>query len=179
MSIVFDFIYMILVINFITNMNWYQKMAAEKSTLQRTQKKWSKDILDEGFCIVPSILLRAQKRIGVNPSQLILLIQLLDYWWDAGNKPFPSKKDLGNRVGLGPRQVQRYLADLEAAGLIKREARVVAGKGRTTNKYDLSGLVEKLNELAPEFKETRELKKAVERRGGDDRLKLESKNPTI
>ncbi len=147
-------------------------MVIEKTKTQKSQEKWSKEVLDEGFCIVPSILLRAQKRIGLNPSQLILLIQLLDYWWEVDNKPFPSKKDLGNRVGLGARQVQRYLTDLENAGLIKREARVVAGKGRTTNKYDLSGLVKKLNELAPEFKQVKELKKAVERQGGDDRLRL-------
>ena len=147
-------------------------MVIEKTKAQKSQEEWSKEVLDEGFCIVPSILLRAQKRIGLNPSQLILLIQLLDYWWEVDNKPFPSKKDLGNRVGLGARQVQRYLTDLENAGLIKREARVVAGKGRTTNKYDLSGLVKKLNELAPEFKQVKELKKAVERQGGDDRLRL-------
>ena len=153
-------------------------MIDKKPKVRASQEKWGKETLDEGFCMVPSILLRGQKRIGLNPSQLILLIQLLDYWWDVGNKPFPSKKELGNRVGLGPRQVQRYLADLEKAGLINREARVVAGKGRTTNRYDLSGLVRKLNELAPEFKAVRDSRKLVEKRGGDERLKPDSKNPT-
>jgi hypothetical protein len=38
--------------------------------------------------------------------------------------------------------------------------------GRTSNGYDLSGLVEKLNELAPEFAAAAAAKRKVERRVG-------------
>lgn len=38
--------------------------------------------------------------------------------------------------------------------------------GRTSNAYDLSGLVAKLNELAPEFTAAAAAKRKVERRGG-------------
>jgi predicted transcriptional regulator len=153
-------------------------MSDKTEKVKSAQDKWGNKTLDIGFCIVPSILLRAQQRLGLNPTQLVILIQLLDYWWDRKNKPFPSKRELGSRLGLGPRQVQRYLADLENAGFIQREERYISGKGRSSNKYDLSGLVSKLNELSPEFKEASDMKKLVEQRGGDERLKTHSKNPT-
>lgn len=153
-------------------------MSEKTAKVKSAQDKWGSKTMDIGFCIIPSILLRAQQRLGLNPTQLVVLIQLLDYWWDKQNKPFPSKRELGSRLGLGPRQIQRYLADLEDGGFIQREERYVPGKGRSSNKYDLSGLVSKLTELSPEFKQASEMKKLVEKKGGDERLKANSKNPT-
>ncbi len=100
-----------------------------------------------GFCMIPSLLLRAQQRLGLNPTQLAVLLQLADFWWEAGRKPFPSKQALSERLGLSPRQIQRHLADLESAGLISRIERRALNKGKLSNEYDLSGLVEKLKRL--------------------------------
>lgn len=121
-----------------------------------SERKWGKRVMDIGFCIVPSLLLRAQRRLGLNPTQLAVLMHLADYWWDVDRKPYPSKKSLGERLGLGPRQVQRYLAELEAAGLVRRIERRAAHRGKISNEYDLSGLVNRLKELEPEFREVEE-----------------------
>jgi DNA-binding MarR family transcriptional regulator len=121
-----------------------------------SERKWGKAVMELGFCIVPSLLLRAQRRLGLNPTQLAVLMHLADYWWDVDRKPYPSKKTLGERLGLGPRQVQRYIAELEEAGLVKRIERRAAHRGKLTNEYDLSGLVKRLKELEPEFREVEE-----------------------
>ena len=122
-----------------------------------------------GFCIVPSLLLRAQRRLGLNATQLAVLMHLADYWWEVDRKPYPSKKTLGERLGLSPRQVQRIIADLEAAGIVKRIERRAVHKGKLSNYYDLSGLVERLMALEPEFREveedTKSRRKAVARPG--------------
>ena len=86
-----------------------------------------------GFCIVPSLLLRAQQRIGLNPTQLAVLMQLCDFWWEDARKPHPGKKLLAERLGLGERQVQRYIAELEQAGLVKRVERYAVHGGKMTN----------------------------------------------
>lgn len=134
-----------------------------------SEQKWGKRVMDIGFCIVPSLLLRAQRRLGLNPTQLAVLMHLADYWWDVNRKPYPSKKALGERLGLGPRQVQRYLAELEEAGLIKRVERRAAHRGKISNEYDLSGLVERLKEIEPDFRqveeEVKERRRAVARPG--------------
>jgi hypothetical protein len=32
--------------------------------------KWGAKVLEQGFCMIPSLLLRAQRRLHLNPSQL-------------------------------------------------------------------------------------------------------------
>lgn len=119
---------------------------------------------------MPSLIFRAQNRLGLNPTQLAVLLQLADYWWEKDRCPFPSKQTLAERLGLSARQVQRHIADLETAGFVKRIPRKAPHRGKLTNEYDLSGLVDKLRKLAPEFKkvneETKELRRQVKRRGG-------------
>ena len=80
-------------------------------------------------------------------------MQLCDFWWDNERKPYPSKKTLGERLSLSPRQVQRYIAELEKAGLVQRIERRAGHGGKLTNIYDLSGLVNRLKELEPEFRD--------------------------
>ena len=136
---------------------------------RESEKKWGKNVIALGFCVVPSLLLRAQQRLGLNPTQLAVLMQLCDFWWDSDRKPFPGKKALGERLGLSPRQVQRYIAELEQAGLVQRIERRAGHGGKLTNIYDLSGLVARLKKLAPEFRaveqEAKASRKAVAKRG--------------
>lgn len=134
-----------------------------------SEKKWGKQVMDLGFCIIPSLLLRAQQRLGLNPTQLAVLMQLCDFWWEDSRKPHPGKKLLSERLGLSERQVQRYIAELEQASLVKRIERYAAHGGKMTNTYDLTGLVERLRKLEPEFRKVEEdvktERKAVVRRG--------------
>ncbi|MBP2233131.1 hypothetical protein J2847_006466 [Azospirillum agricola] len=145
-------------------------VSLEKAKERRpADDKWGKAVMDIGFSIIPSLIFRAQHRLGLNPTQLAVVLQLADFWWESGRKPYPSKAALAQRLGIKERQVQRYIAELEKAGLIRREERFLAGGGgQTSNLYHLDGLVKKLQELEPEFREVREDNKrkraAVERR---------------
>lgn len=133
---------------------------------QQADKKWGRPVMKAGFCIIPSILLRAQQRLGLNPTQLAVLLQLIDFWWFQEKKPYPSKQALSERLGLSPRQIQRYIAELEEAGFVKRIERRAINQGKISNEYDLSGLVEKLKKLEPEITAAAEDKRQVTRRGG-------------
>lgn len=138
----------------------------QKMSSRSSEKKWGKAVCDLGFSIIPSLIFRAQARLGLNATQLAVLLQLADYWWDQERHPYPSKTTLGERLQLSPRQVQRYIAELEAAGFVKRIGRFATHKGRLSNQYDLSGLVTKLKKLEPEFRAVEDSKKQVSRRGG-------------
>jgi hypothetical protein len=139
---------------------------AKAKSSRVADEKWGKDVMKVGFCLIPSLLLRCQQRLGLNPTQLAVLLQLADFWWDAGRKPYPSKQTLSDRLGLSPRQIQRYTAELEQAGLLTRIVRSADDNGKLSNEYDLSGLVKKLQELAPEILKANEDKKQVTRKGG-------------
>lgn len=134
-----------------------------------SEAKWGSAVMKLGFCIVPSLLLRAQRRLQLNPTQLAVLMQLCDYWWEETRKPYPSKEALAQRLGLSARQVQRYIAELEEAGLVRRIERRAPHGGKLSNTYDLSGLVARLQELEPDFRameeENRQRRKAVAQRG--------------
>ncbi len=123
-----------------------------------------------GYSMVPSLIFQAQARLGLNPVQLALLLHLADYWWHEAQMPYPSKATLAERMNLGPRQIQRYLTELESGGFIKRVERFAGHKGQQSNGYDMTGLVAKLKKLEPEFsevkKQAREQTKNVAKRGG-------------
>lgn len=153
-----------------TNVQKAPKPAYSNAAEKQSVKKWGQPVLDLGFSIIPSLIFRAQARLGLNPSQLVLLLHLVDYWWDNENIPFPSKAALSERVCIGPRQIQRYLTDLEKGGLLKRVERFHGHNGQKSNGYDLSGLVKKLKEYEPEFRQVKEQAKEqsrnVSKRGG-------------
>lgn len=125
-------------------------------TRRASEKKFGKPVVDFGFSIVPSILMQAQERIGINPVQFNIIMHLLDFWWEKGRKPYPTKKKMADRMNMSERQIQRQIAELEKAGLVRRIARTRPRRGKTSNEYDLSGLVKKLQELEPEFTEVKE-----------------------
>ncbi len=149
------------------------KLAGKAKTSRQSEEKWGVEVMGIGFCILPSLLFRAQARLGLNPTQLAVILQLADFWWDSGRKPFPKKADLAERLSLSERQVQRHIADLETAGFVQRNERTYGRRGKISNEYDLSGLVAKLKALEPQFREVAEeakaAKKAVGKRGYDPR----------
>lgn len=123
------------------------------SELNSSEKKWGKKVCALGFSVVPSLIFKAQARLGLNATQLVILLQIADHWWTKDDLPYPSKTTIGERLGLSPRQVQRYLTELEQGGFLKRVERRSKHKGQLSNFYDLTGLVAKLQVLEPQFTE--------------------------
>lgn len=137
-----------------------------------SEKKWGRAVMELGFNIFPSLILKAQRRLGLSPTQLALLLHLTDFWWDVERLPWPSIALLGERTGLSSRQIQRHLKELESAGLITRIGRTAPHKGKLSNIYDLSGLVQKLQALAPEFLKADEMAKEA-------RSKVANRRPSL
>jgi DNA-binding transcriptional regulator YhcF (GntR family) len=134
-------------------------------TGQTSQKKWGKETIKLGFCVIPSLLLRAQKRLGLSPTQLNILLIIIDHWWKPSEHPFPSKKTVAEKISISPRQVQRQITELESRGYIRRVTRYRGDGGKSSNGYDLSGLVNELKRMAPEFEkmaeEVKKMKKDI------------------
>jgi predicted transcriptional regulator len=124
-------------------------------TRKASEKKFGKPVMDLGFCIIPSLLIQAQARLGLEAQQMNILLHLLDMWWDKESKPFPTKEKIAERMGVSTKTVQRHMAAMESAGLVQRVARTRPGRGRTSNEYDLTGLVKKLQAIEPDFAKAR------------------------
>lgn len=134
--------------------------AGKPDNRKASEKKFGKPVMDVGYCITPSLLMKAQARIGLNPVQFNIVMHLFDQWWSAERRPWPSKRTLAERMGMSERQIQRHIAEMEGAGLIQRIGRTSPGKGKTSNEYDLTGLVKKMKELEPEFTKAKQEAKA-------------------
>lgn len=81
---------------------------------RRSERKWGKAVMDVGYAIIPSILLRAPRRLGLSPTQLAIVLVMAEFWWDPEKNPWPSKAELSNRLGLKERQLLRHVAELES-----------------------------------------------------------------
>lgn len=130
------------------------------------ETKWGKPVVGYGFTIAPSLLMQAQRRIGLSPLQFNIILHLMDFWWDAGRKPFPSKKEIAERTGVHPRTIQKNIAELEGQGLVTRIPRKTPAGDPGTNFYDLTGLVKRLKKLEPEFRTAKEERQEIRRAVG-------------
>ncbi len=126
--------------------------ALNKGEKTKLRQRYSGDVIERGYTLIPTILLWGQAKLKLNASELNVLLQIMSHWFFADNDPHPSKEKIALRMDLHPRRVQTYLTSLEKKGLIARVPRYRASGGQDTNSYDLSGLLLKLRELAPEFK---------------------------
>ena len=127
--------------------------------------KWGRAVMERGYVTIPAMLLRGQRRLGLTPTQLAILLQIIDWWIYADKDPWSAKSTLAQRIGISERQLQRQVAQLEQAGLVRRVERI-GSRGKLPNGYDLSGLVRRMQELAPEFKLAKAALKQVEKPGG-------------
>ena len=135
--------------------------AKSGKTRSSTEQIWGKKVYQHGYAGVPSILIRGQQRLGLSPTQFNIVVQLLEYWFDPAKKPFPTKRDLAERIGVTVKTVQNNIRELEKAGLIYREKRRSAAGDWSSNIYHLDGLIQKVQELEPDFTAAREKRKAA------------------
>jgi predicted transcriptional regulator len=145
-------------------------LPTSRSDQRRSAALWTGTIIDRGYSIVPTILLWGQAKLGLTPDEMNVLLQLISHRWTAGSDPHPGKDLIATRMGREPRTVQRHIAALERRGFVRRVKRVRHHKGQDTNGYDLGGLIEKLEALAPEFKKVSEQNKLR-------RMKVEKPSP--
>lgn len=107
--------------------------------------KW-KEAAKAGFQMLPDLLLKKQRVLGLSPTDLVVLINVTMHWW-YDQKPFPRAAVIASRMGVERRTVQRSMKRLGELGLIRKE---VENKGtkRERTVSDLTGLVDRLSALA-------------------------------
>ncbi len=113
---------------------------------ERAAERWG-GALGAGFTIVPDPLLKNQRVLGLTGREMLVLLQLLTFWWKAGAPPRPRVSTLAQRLDVDERTVQRALSALCNKGIIER-VRVKTPGGHDVQAFDLAGLVAKLELLA-------------------------------
>ena len=129
-------------------MEMTQAKPSESKTV--LQKKWGSTIIAAGYTAVPDMLLKRMGALGLKPMEMIVLLQILTYWWTDEARPFPSKKLLATAIGCKEKAVQRAISKLHNLGFLERIARPRVGDRNQTNIYDFKKLIAMLEPHATE-----------------------------
>lgn len=104
---------------------------------------WGADLLRPGYTIVPNCLFLVYADLGMSEAELVLVLHLCTYRWDR-KAPFPSIATLAARMGKTPRQIQHYVEQLRAKGLLQVVTRRGTDNRQLSNAYDLAPLLARL-----------------------------------
>jgi DNA replication protein DnaD len=135
-----------------------QTQAQDPNTI--LAQKWTPEVIALGYTAVPDLLLSRMAALGLTPTELVLLLQLLRYWWTFAHLPFPSKRKLAEAMGCSEKNVQKVMKRLEERGFVTRVERRNQRDSSHTNLYDLDPLVGKLIPFAAEEAMRRQQKAA-------------------
>jgi predicted transcriptional regulator len=93
------------------------------------------------------VLLKNQHKLDLTATELLVLINLLSFWWYADALPFPRVATLAKRMNVTPRTVQRCLQKLVDKGLLAKK-RDIGKDGMEREVLDPDGLVGTLKQMA-------------------------------
>jgi hypothetical protein len=113
-----------------------------EATAGAVYEKWG-EAARAGFQAVPDLLFKHQDSLQLNPTELVVLLNVLMHWWYRHQKPFPRPTTIARRMGSTVRTVQRAIAKLESEGLLVRQI----GPNRVPV-LDPEPLVQRLSEFA-------------------------------
>ncbi len=141
------------------------------------EKKWGRPAVENGWTLLPNILLEKQAVLGISPTEMNVLLHILKHWWQAESLPFPEMNTIAKAMNVSRSTVQRSIRNMENAGLVQRIQRKSANGGNTSNMYDFSGLVKHLEPYAAEELKLKRAAKAEKAKrltpkGNNPRLKV-------
>ena len=106
---------------------------------QTEYKKWGAS-LRLGWTAVPNILLRKQSDLSLSSDHMIVLINLIRFWWRYDKFPYPSIEKTSNETGIPENKIIALINDLEQRGFLRK-----VGIGGGKYGYDLSPLSKMLS----------------------------------
>lgn len=95
---------------------------------------------------MPHVLLIKQQELGLDALDILVLLNLIAYWWFRDQPPYLRTNLIAARAGVTVRTVQRVIRKLLSKGYIRREKWTDAtGVARPAIFFE--GLISKLEDL--------------------------------
>lgn len=135
---------------------------AEKINVQETTKFeiiWGNEIKNDGFAMIPNVLIRNYRKLGIQHGEFGFLAALLTFKHDARN-PYPSRKTLAEILDCSEPQITKWVTSLKKKGFLKTAQTRNEDNTWNTPTYDITPLIQKLisfvKPLIPEVKKNNE-----------------------
>lgn len=107
------------------------------------------------FVAIPRALLEHADLLGLDVYDLAIIFAIESHRWTAGARPIPRVSRIARLARCSVRTTQVRLARLEQRGLIMRGARGRPTGGRSSNEYEIGGLIEAVERIARNVREGR------------------------
>ena len=125
----------------------------KKANQQPIQDKWGNAVTsgETGFVVIPGMLIKNQKVLKLDNTDLTVLLNILVHWWKRDELPHPRPSSIAQRMGCSTRTVERSIDRMQKNGLIERMPSVAkeTTDGTITVRYfDLSGLIQRVETFA-------------------------------
>lgn len=138
----------------------------------KSYEKWGIDVVKSGYTLLPNHFISINQYLSSNSklstSEMMVLIVILSNWWNPYKMPAASKKYIGERLNISPRQVQRILNRLHEKKVIQKRGGSYATGGASA--FDLTGLLKVVAQISGVKKahETREIQLELDFEGSRD-----------
>src|SRR5215210_2357753 len=96
----------------------YEESGGSERTPYAIVARWGDELLDDGFTVIPNLIMKHYAKLGISPSEMMLVAHIVQYQWTEKN-PYPSLKGIAERMGLSRRQVNNYIKSLKDKGYLE------------------------------------------------------------
>ena len=111
-------------------------------------RRWTKELVKDGFTPVVDIFLDHYSELGVTTTEAMFIIHLMKYKWNERH-PYPSFGVIAAKMGISDTAVRNHARSLEKKGILYRHQRL-----GETNEFDLTPLFFKLEQIKKRDSET-------------------------
>lgn len=108
---------------------------------------WGNEIATDGFTMIPNVLIRNYRKLGIQHGEFGFLAALLSFKHDERD-PYPSRETLAEILNCGERQISKWIESLKEKGFIKTDRVRRENQKWDGNTYDFRPLIKKLVSLA-------------------------------
>jgi hypothetical protein len=83
------------------------------------ETKWSELVLEDGYTVIPNLLIDHMVDLNINPLELSVLIVIEKHRF-FGDTAWPSNETIGKITGFSPRHINRITNELYQRNLINK-----------------------------------------------------------
>lgn len=110
--------------------------------------------LGSGMAVIPYVLLRHYRKLKLSDQEVLLLIHLISFK-QVEHKDFPTLEELQEVMGVSAQAIAQSLQKLLKAGMISIDEELDELRNIQYERYNLSGLFEKLGMLLADQRKNR------------------------
>jgi hypothetical protein len=132
----------------------HESVSGRTTRVSTIDTKWGGAVRPgiSGYQILPNVLLRKQKLLKLDATDVVILLNICLHWWESEPEkmPHPRPVTIAKRMGVTTRTVERRIAKIQRLGLLVWNPSEARADGPNIRNFDMRRLRSALQRLASE-----------------------------